>query len=46
MKMKKRCITPATREGTRQLAESQIRRLLTAMGFEKVSISFDEPQRQ
>lgn len=45
-KMKARCITPATCEGTRQLAESQIRRLLIAMGFEKVSISFDEPQQQ
>lgn len=45
-KMKTRCITPATCEGTRQLAESQIRRLLMAMGFEKVSISFDEPQQQ
>lgn len=45
-KMKTRCITPATREGTRQLAESQIRRLLKAMEFEKVSISFDEPQQQ
>ena len=45
-KMKSRCITPATCEGTRQLAESQIRRLLKAMGFEKVSISFDEPQQQ
>lgn len=40
-KMKSRCITPATLEGTRQLAESQIRRLLMAMGFEKVSIRFD-----
>lgn len=40
-KMKSRCITPATCEATRQLAESQIRRLLMAMGFEKVSITFD-----
>ena len=45
-KMKTRCITPATCEGTRQLAESQVRRLLMAMGYEKVSISFDEPQQQ
>ena len=45
-KMKARCITPATCEGTRQLAESQVRRLLMAMGYEKVSISFDEPQQQ
>lgn len=45
-KMKTRCITPATCEGARQLAESQIRRLLMAMGYEKVSISFDEPQQQ
>lgn len=41
LKMKSRCITPATCEATRQLAESQIRRLLMAMGFEKVSIRFD-----
>ena len=41
LKMKARCITPATCEATRQLAESQIRRLLMAMGFEKVSIRFD-----
>jgi hypothetical protein len=40
-KMKARCITPATLEGTRQLAEAQIRRLLMAMGYEKVSIRFD-----
>ena len=40
-KMKNRCITPATLEGTRQLAEAQIRRLLMAMGYEKVSIRFD-----
>ena len=45
-KMKTRCITPATCEGTRQLAESQVRRLLMAMGYEKVSINFDEPQQQ
>lgn len=45
-KMETRCITPATCEGARQLAESQIRRLLMAMGFEKVSISFDKPQQQ
>lgn len=45
-KMKTRCITPATCEGTRQLAESQVRRLLMAMGYEKVSISFDKPQQQ
>ena len=40
-KMKNHCITPATLEGTRQLAEAQIRRLLMAMGYEKVSIRFD-----
>ena len=40
-KMKSRCITPATLEGTRHLAEAQIRRLLMAMGYEKVSIKFD-----
>ena len=40
-KMKSRCITPATLEGTRHLAEAQIRRLLMAMGYEKVSIRFD-----
>ena len=45
-KMKTRCITPANCEGTRQLAESQVRRLLMAMGYEKVSISFDKPQQQ
>lgn len=39
--MKSRCITPATLEGTRRLAESHIRRLLAAMGFEKVRIKFD-----
>ena len=40
-KMKSRCITPAILKGTRQLAEAQIRRLLMAMGYEKVSIRFD-----
>ena len=40
-KMKSRCITPAIQKGTRQLAEAQIRRLLMAMGYEKVSIRFD-----
>ena len=40
-KMKARCITPATLEGTQKLAETQIRRLLMNMGFEKVSIRFD-----
>lgn len=40
-KMISRCVTPETLEATRQLAEAQIRRLLTSMGFEKVSITFD-----
>lgn len=42
-KMMTRCVTPETLEATRQLAEGQIRRLLMAMGFEKVSIRFDLP---
>lgn len=40
-KMISRCVTPETLEATRQLAEAQLRRLLTSMGFEKVSITFD-----
>lgn len=40
-KMISRCVTSETLEATRQLAESQIRRLLTSMGFEKISITFD-----
>ena len=40
-KMISRCVTPETLEATRQLAEAQIRRLLTSVGFEKVSITFD-----
>ena len=41
--MMTRCVTPETLEATRQLAEGQIRRLLMAMGVEKVSIRFDLP---
>ena len=40
-KMISRCVTTETLEATRQLAETQVRRLLTSMGFEKVSITFD-----
>lgn len=40
-KMIARCVTPETLEATRQLAETQIRRLLLSMGFEKVCIRFD-----
>ena len=40
-KMISRCVTPETLEATQKLAEAHIRRLLMAMGFEKVSVRFD-----
>lgn len=43
-RMKKRCVTQNTLKHTRELAQSNLTKLLKNMGFKQVVITFDKPQ--